>query len=235
MTTENRDPYKCKSCGTVNAWNQPVCRTCGTERNTEPLDNNESTAENHEEPFQASMPSDTAEPLPVETVPPSRMPLPRRRWNAFWIFLGIAVHVVCVHLGVYLFIIKVFIEPDAQMTTVLEGIIEAAKTGDAEKATFLESLPPSVQSKLSSIRLVLIFLLSVVPLMIGAIIGYFSRAVLEGAASMGLSAVLIPVFNNVAGFAILWGPLNAGIGALGAYIGCKLAIRFKPATFSPKA
>ena len=58
--------------------------------------------------------------------------------------------------------------------------------------------------------------------MVGAVIGYFTRNILEGAAAMGLSAVLIPLLNNAALFAVFWGPVNAGLGALGAY----LALRF---------
>lgn len=233
MTVENRDPYKCKNCGTVNAWNQPICRTCGTEHSAESLDIHEPTSEEPEDADRISTLPDIAAVPRSETMPQSRPPVPKRRWNAFWIFLGIAVHVVSIHLGVFS-IVKVFIEPDSQMTTAIEKTIEAARSGDAEKINVLENLPPSVQSKLSSIRLILIFLLSVAPLLIGAVIGFFSQAVLEGAASMGLSAVLIPILNNAAEFAILWGPVNAGIGALGAYIGCKLAVRFRPTPFSQK-
>ena len=153
--------------------------------------------------------------------------MPRRRWNAFWIFLGIAIHVVSIHLGVFS-IIKVFIEPDPQLKATIEKTLEAAKEGDAEKASVIDNLPEAVKSKLSAIRWVLILLLLAAPLLIGAATGFFSRAVLEAAASMGLSAVLIPVLNGAAEFAILWGPVNAGIGALGGYIGYKLAERFRP-------
>ena len=231
MNIENKDPYECASCGTVNAWNQPVCRTCGAARSDKQTISEELPApEDKEAHTLPAREEETSPPIQAEL----RESVLRRRWNAFWIFLGIAVHVVFIHLGVFS-IIKVFIEPDPQLKTTIEKTLEAAQSGDAEKVAFLENLPSDVQSKLSSIRAILIFLLLAAPLLIGAATGYFSGSVLEGAASMGLSAVLIPVLNGAAEFAILWGPVNAGLGALGAYIGYRLARRIRPGTAAVKS
>ncbi len=211
----------------MNAWNQEKCRTCGT------LRNNDLGVE--ERPLSAEV--DTPEELPQPEKESKRdssiiPPFPRRRWNAFWIFLGIAVHVFSIHLGVFA-IVKLFIEPDPAMKTTIEKTIEAAKNGGVEKTAILESLPPDTQSRLSMIRTILISLLIVIPLLIGGVTGYFARSILEGAASMGLSAVLIPVLNGAAEFAIVWGPINAGMGALGAYAGYRLAIRLRPTPAMP--
>lgn len=223
MTAENKDPYECQKCGTVNAWNQELCRSCGESRETSPSDEfvTDSPPALNEEELTAAAP-DAAIPHLSSTVP-----APRRRWNAFWIFLGIAIHVVSIHLGVFS-IIKVFIEPDPQLKTTIEQTLAAAKEGDTEKASILDNLPETMKSKLSAIRWILILLLLAAPFFIGAATGYFARTVLEGAASMGLSAVLIPVLNGAAEFAILWGPINAGIGALGAYVGYKASLRLRP-------
>ncbi len=158
-------------------------------------------------------------------------PTSRRRLNAFWIFLGIALHVVSIHLGVFS-IIKVFIEPDPQLKSTIEQTLEAAKSGDAEKASILEKLPDEIKSKILNIQVILISMLLLAPLLIGVATGFFSGSVLEGAASMGLSAVLISVLNGAAKVALFVGPVNAGIGALGAYLGFRLARRLRESALS---
>jgi hypothetical protein len=224
VTIETKDPYECPECGTVNAWNQEKCRSCGTVRIEDSPNEKTFESADADTPDMLENIQINSEPINVASTPSQA---PRRRWNAFWIFLGIAIHVVSIHLGVFS-IIKVFIEPDPALKATIEKTLEIAKTGDAEKAAVLDNLPKETKSKLSTIRTILISLLIIVPLLIGAATGFFCRSILEGAASMGLSAVLIPVLNGAAEFAILWGPINAGIGALGAYAGYRLAVRFKP-------
>ncbi len=219
----NREPYACSNCGTVNAWNQEVCRDCKTprEKNTVYLESADDDTVDSLESSKANDLDIQENELHSETLlsePPSS---PKRRWNAFWIFFGIAVHVVFIQLSV-LSVTKFFIEPDQELKSTIERTLEAAKNGSAEKASILDSLPEHVKSKLLSIRTLLILILVSAPLLIGGVTGFFSHTVLEGAASMGLSAVLLPVLNGSAELAILWGPINAGLGALGAYLGCRL-------------
>lgn len=227
--TENRDPKTCPECETVNAWNAETCRTCNR-----PLP-------------QAAEPSVPPEPTPTDSAdsgdsPPKRPSLPsleplrrlsgsfgRRRWNVFWIMLGIGIHVVSIHFGVFV-IIKYLIEPDPELKARLEQTIESVNvSGDGEEVDIAAGASEEVKDKLSTIRFLVITLILFVPLLIGLLIGFFSKGILEGAASMGLSAVLIPLLNNAAVYAVFWGPLNSGLGALGAFLGYRLGQHVKRA------
>jgi hypothetical protein len=220
--TENRDPFPCPKCETVNAWNATTCRSCkeaiskpsvvpAQPLQTEEID--DTTADNSQAP----------------PVSPSQMPaaLAKRQWNIFWIVLGIAVHVAGVHIGVFS-ILKFLVEPDAEVKATIEKTLLAAKENALEDTAILENAPEPLRSKLQTIRGILLFILAVVPVLIGLSAGFFSRTVLDGAASMGLSAVLIPLLSGAPEYAIIWGPINAALGALGAVMGVGLARRFRP-------
>ena len=212
----------------MNIWNATQCRDCG-----EAVSKSQAIAA-------LSAPTEDAPPDVDEqgtsnmdassnSVRPSLFSnAPKRRWNVFWIVLGIAIHVAGVHIGVFS-IIKFLVEPDAQVKAAIEKTLEAAKDNNSlEQTSIIENASEPLKSKLNTIRGVLIFLLAVVPVLIGMSTGFFSRTILDGAASMGLSAVLIPLLNGAVEFAIIWGPINASLGALGAYLGVTLARRFRP-------
>ncbi len=213
---ENRDPKTCPSCETVNVWNAETCRSCGGDL------------------------TEIAPPPPIDEpdIPPPRASHPsldplrrlsgtfsRRRWNMFWIILGIGLHVVSVHLGVF-GIIKYLIDPDPELKGRLEQTLEEAQRGgNAEAIDIAEGASEAVKSKLSTIRFFIVLLLVFMPILIGMIIGFYADCILEGAASMGVSAVLIPLLSNAAEYAVFWGPVNAGFGALGAFLGYHLRRR----------
>jgi hypothetical protein len=232
---ENRDPFACPECGTVNVWNATACRDCGAEISKEMAaqaqnENQQSPVAEDDSPLTNDAPEDDA-----RTVRPSRQPdgnATKRRWNVFWIVLGIAIHVAGVHLGVFS-IIKFLVEPDPEVKATIEQTLAAARSGSAEQAALLENAKEPLKSKLQTIRGLLIFLLAAVPILIGVSAGFFSGAILDGAAAMGLSAVLIPLLNGAAEFAIIWGPANAALGALGAFLGVQLAHRFRPSMARP--
>ncbi len=154
--------------------------------------------------------------------------LAKRQWNIFWIVLGIAIHVAGVHIGVFS-ILKFLVEPDSQVKATIEKSLLAAKENSIETAAILENAPEPLKTKLQTIRWILLFILAVVPVLIGMSAGFFSRTVLDGAASMGLSAVLIPLLSGAPEYAIIWGPVNATLGAIGAFLGVRLARRFRAA------
>lgn len=215
----------------MNAWNAATCRGCGLALSSE---RDQASAEGvsfhwtNEEESVASLSSggDDSVEAPVEA--PRGGSFMRRRWNIFWIMLGIGIHVVSIHFGVFA-IIKYFIEPDPELKTRLEQAIESAGLtgGDPAEIDIAKGASDATVAKISTIRTLVITLLVVVPLVIGLVIGFFTGNILDGAASMGLSAVLIPLLNNAALAAVLWGPLNAGLGAAGAFLGFRLGIKAK--------
>jgi hypothetical protein len=226
---ENRDPFPCPECGAVNVWNATICRICNAPISKEiaadkvvakefstPDGEGEAVLDGFDAP-ENELPAATSQDTPQ----PDVMSL-RRRWNVFWIVLGIAIHVAGVHLGLFA-ILKFLVEPDAELKEALEEKLAAAKSDIKEGAPTLVTLSEPLESKINTIRWTLIFLLVIIPLLIGLSAGFFTGTILDGAAAMGLSAVLIPLLNGAAEFAIVWGPANALVGALGAYLGVRLA------------
>ena len=232
---ENRDPFACPECGTVNVWSATVCRDCGKTISKESALQKQAAAIEElsaEAPDESPNSDDTEAdrrraPEPHTENPGDSSSL-KRRWNIFWIVLGIAIHVAGVHLGVFS-IIKFLVEPDTELKETIEKTLAAAKAGDESQVSILDSLDEPLKAKISTIRWALIFLLAIVPVLIGMSAGFFTGTVLDGAAAMGLSAVLIPLLNGAAEFAIFWGPANAALGALGAYLGIRIASRFRRA------
>jgi hypothetical protein len=143
--------------------------------------------------------------------------------------LGIGIHVICIHFGVFA-VIKYLIEPDPELKARLEQAIESSQLSEnTVEMDISAGASDGLKSKLSTIRLLVITLLVLVPIGIGLVIGFFTGNILEGAASMGLSAVLIPLLNNAAVYAVFWGPVNSVLGALGAFMGYRLGARVKKA------
>lgn len=237
-TPENRDPFECPQCGTVNVWNATICRDCKSPiskaeaLSTTPSNTSDASIAD-ENGSSENMPFENGEPTQMDSTVPG-MSSPKRRWNVFWIVLGIAIHVAGVHLGVFS-IIKFLVEPDAELKETIEQTLAAAKSGTATQESILKNLNEPLKSKLSTIRWMLIVILAVVPILIGLFAGFFTGTILDGAAAMGLSAVLIPLLNGAAEFAIIWGPVNAALGALGAFLGIRIAIRLKGETAFPSA
>ena len=221
---ENRDPFPCPKCDTVNIWNATICRDCGAPISKAMVKEAETIDQITTEVSSISD-EETADSA-ASNRPSQIIASARRRWNVFWIVLGIAIHVTGIHLGVFS-IIKFLVEPDAEVKATIEKTLEAAKNNSVQQAALLENAAEPLKSKLQTIRSILIFLLAVVPILIGMSAGFFARTILDGAASMGLSAVLIPLLNGAAEYAIVWGPINAMLGAIGAFIGVNLARRLR--------
>jgi hypothetical protein len=226
--SENRDPIECKSCGTVNAWNAETCRICQKPLSRD--DGSEEASATDVVPAATATRGESGElDEDVRTSTPSDQGLPRgkadhhiptveRRWNVFWIVLGIALHVMIIQAGTFS-IIKFFIEPHPELKDRLEQVREAASAGDGmADAKILEETTDEVRSKMNTVLMLFLLLIGLTPILLGAAIGFYTGRILEVAAAMGLSAVLIPLLDNAAAFAVVWGPVNAGLGALGAFL-----------------
>ncbi len=235
--SENRDPIECKSCGTVNAWTVKTCRSCH-----EPLSRHDDA---HEEGPSGTERRDSISTRDGEAVSlggqarDSSPSLPdihdehgrsiflERRWNVFWIVLGIAIHIVIINVGTFS-IIKFFIEPHPELRSRLEQAREAANASDAmSNPSMLDDTTDEVRSKMNTVLVLFVLLIGLTPILLGAAIGFYTGRILEVAAAMGLSAVLIPLLDNATAFAVIWGPVNAGLGALGAFLAIGVLRRYR--------
>lgn len=234
--SENRDPIECKGCKTVNAWNAETCRTCHAPLSS-PAEPDGGEDAGAEEGSSAAIREDAS---PAEG--PSRDSFPsspdirdgstgrggplERRWNVFWIVIGIAIHIVIVNVGTFS-IIKLFIEPHPELKSRLEQAREAANASEAiSDPKILEDATDEARSKMNTVLVLFVLLIGLTPILLGAAIGFHTGRILEVAAAMGLSAVLIPLLDNAAAFAVIWGPVNAGLGALGAFLALLITGRY---------
>ncbi len=141
----------------------------------------------------------------------------KRRWNVLWIIIGSLLYLAAMGTGEAL-VLKLVIEADPELYAAYEEISELASTQkeipehDKERlrTVFVSSVP--LWGSITAM-----ILLS--GLLVGAIVGIFSRGILEGAAVMGLGAVVMLVMEGEPVVAIIAGPFNAGLGALGAFVG----------------
>lgn len=138
------------------------------------------------------------------------------------IILGVLFYFTAMWVGEAL-IAKFAIAPDAELKEMVEKI---SVSGDP--ASLSDSEKEELRLKLFSNKTVIgsgMFLFLGMPLLIGLVIGFVSKGVLEGAASMGLSAVVFFVMNGSPAMA-LWALLgHSALGALGALGGT--AVRSK--------
>ncbi len=219
--SENRDPKKCVSCGTVNPWLNETCRECG-----------EVLQADTEEPYEyigeidiaevgaadlpaADVAADSVEEPPME---PSAVPEAgprRRRWNIRWILIGIFLHFMTLPIAEFAFA-KFVIAGDPELKAVVEELMEVkdpAALSDVEKKQY--------QTRIFTDARFVFFVVSILlaPLFIGLFIGFFSKGILDGAAAMGISSIIYCFLINKIGVAFIAGPLNAGLGAAGAWGG----------------
>lgn len=219
--TENRDPLVCPHCDTVNPWLNEVCRACG-----EPL----SRKANPEEPLSAEKESTPREepyagkagdanPAP-SSIPPifSEAAGPKKRWNVLWMLVGIFLYGVAMVVGEFM-IVKWIVAPDPELSSMLEEIQSVAQTTTTDLDDKERDKYRQVLASKSSFVLSLALLALLPPLLAGAVVGYFSERILEGAASMGLAVVLYFLGTGQAVLALVTGPINAGLGAAGSYFG----------------
>ena len=65
-------------------------------------------------------------------------------------------------------------------------------------------------------------LLLFTPLLIGAIVGYFTAAVRNGAVACGLGTIAVMLMTNQVLYGLVFGLIYAGLGALGSLVGRQL-------------
>ena len=65
------------------------------------------------------------------------------------------------------------------------------------------------------------------PLFIGLFLGFFSVGILDGAASMGISTIIYCFLINKLAVVFIIGPINAGLGAAGAWGGYLLRTKMQ--------
>ena len=147
----------------------------------------------------------------------------------FWIVIGIGIYVISVHI-VLVAIIKYYLDSDPEIRVWVEKHAESISAAkNPEKSDLMEGASGPLKDKLEAIiptlQVVVIIVLVMIPIAIGMLTGYFSGTIAEGAASMGLSAVLLLLLNGEALPAVLGGPINASLGAMGAFLGYQLRQR----------
>ncbi|MCP4604912.1 MAG: hypothetical protein GY847_31055 [Proteobacteria bacterium] len=227
--TINKDPITCPSCGTVNPWVNDECRSCGTSLSHEHL--REAAAEHS---LDESINADSLGGEASTTAPNNPQgekeafggskTRPRRRWNIMWIVIGLFLYLAAMGVGEAL-ILKWVVAPNSELRSVIE---ESTTVKDPESLSYeakerMRSLLFSNTTFIASS----LFLILMAPLLIGAIIGFFSGSILEGAAAMGIAAVLVFLNASHPAWALVAGPLNAGLGAAGAFGGLLLQHRIK--------
>jgi ribosomal protein L40E len=225
--SNERDPKNCLSCGTVNPWLNEKCRDCGellvreVEKETvRPLGDPVSESVGAKGPDGAGLP-------PISREAESYDPFSRRRpntdevspvarqWNVSLILIGIAMHLSTVFIGEFI-IQKYIIAADPEMKVMYQRLVTTT-----DPNAFDEKEIQAFRTRLfaSGTFLWLFLLILVSPLAIGAVVGFFSQGVLDGAAALGFSTVVYCFLQNLILAALVAGPLMAGLGAVGAYGG----------------
>lgn len=209
------DPKTCGSCGTVNPWMNESCRECGA---TLPLVG---------APVVAPQTSREASE-PAARAPSNRAGAgatdPPRRWNIRWILLGVLLYVGLSVLGQFA-VERWIVSGDPDLKLAYEQLLDA----NAARHMTEEQQEAASQVILnnSSFLAVVVAIQILTPLLIGVLIGFFSRGILDAAASMGL-AVIILLIGSGGGVvaALVAAPLSSGLGALGGLLGARVLRRF---------
>jgi hypothetical protein len=217
---ENRDPVICPDCGTVNPWMNDDCRSCGI--SLEGVEPGVPTLSEVELPTNVAAASESSSGIQTNT-DARKQGRETKRLNALWIVIGLLLYLIAMSLGEKAILIWI-ISPDPELKTLVEELSARASAGEEFNEEELEQRRDVFLSKTE--LLVFIVLLGLgAPLFIGLIIGMFSGGVREGAIAMGLSVFVVLVLAGQFYPALLAGPINAGLGAAGAWGGCLLRRR----------
>ncbi len=226
----NKDPITCPNCGTVNPWLNENCRDCGTlltniAEEEEPSPSVGDTQNQGAQAESQSSPNESAESVDSATSQSgssqdakfgfeSFLPLKRRRWNIQWMLIGMFLYFGAMWVGTFS-VEKWIMAPDPQLRSMAERMAMTQNPdvlSDEEK----EKMRSLLFSNNSFVFIVLLLFFGT-PILIGGIVGRYAPGILEGAASMGISAVIFFINENQAAAALIAGPLMAGLGAVGAW------------------
>ncbi|MDJ0764283.1 MAG: hypothetical protein QNJ97_14985 [Myxococcota bacterium] len=232
---ENRDPKTCPSCNTVNPWMNAVCRTCGTSL----------------EDIPAGMPASTSDPVekPEEAIPQGpdtldridgnqpqqdathldprgrRNPVGSRRWNALWILIGLFFYFIAFSVG-QMAIERGMIASNPERQAVYEQLQQnPGEVTEADQERYRALFMPVI--------IVVGILILITPLLIGAVVGFYTQSIIEGTVAMGMAALFAFLLNGGqalegAAVALVAALLNAGLGALGTFAGMAVHRKIKP-------
>ena len=227
----DRDPITCASCGTVNPWLSEQCRDCGKQLSGSAQKEPALTpvSEAVPERFVADgvgrgvvtplgADRDSYDPFVDDVKDTGAANIKQHRWNLLWIVLGITFHLTIITVG-ELIIQKYVIAAEPDLKVMYERII-ASKDPQSIGEGAIRDFRTRLFQQVPVVALLLLILIS--PLLIGAVVGFFSGGVLEGAAAMGISAVIYFFVQNLLAPTLVAGPLFAGLGAAGAYGGVVL-------------
>ena len=145
----------------------------------------------------------------------------KHRWNILWLIVGGLLYIAVIGVGQEI-VLKVVVEANPELKAAVEEGSTAVELTENDKER-LRSVLLSHREFIGS----LLALILISGLLVGAIVGFFSGGILEGAAALGLAAVFGFLVAGQAVFALAAGPINAGLGALGAILGRKLRVAVK--------
>lgn len=221
--TESRDPKTCPSCGTVNPWLNEKCRGCGADISDvsalepPPAELKTFDAEGPEREDSADIEKSPDEALIADNGVaqedrPSRRPQ-RKKWNVLWIVIGILLYMAVVAVG-EMVVIKWIVAPDPELKAAVEEL-NAQKDSNSMSEERRAEIKAMVFGNVKFVAATVLLLL-ISPVLIGCVVGFFSKGILEGAAAMGLAAVFALFQAGQPAIALIAGPVYAGLGVLGA-------------------
>lgn len=142
-----------------------------------------------------------------------------RRFNIVWTIIGLLVYIATVESSETI-ILKTVIEPNPELSQLLDNL---------EKGTQV-SLPDEQKQRLRGMVFkdplfigVGVSAILIIPLLIGACVGVFSKGIKESMTALGVGAIFIAIAESgMAEILIVTLPLNVGLGAAGGWLGMKL-------------
>jgi hypothetical protein len=215
---EDHEPKKCSECGTINPWMNTTCRDCGAQ-----LSHGASSAKDENAPEDRKPTEESASPQ--GRAEPKRV----GGWNPRWVLVGGALFAL-LFLGGEKLIEHFIVANDPVLKQIIEQQLQKQSTAeDTGGQGVSESDKRELRGALMSNRAlvlsgVLLFLMT--PLLVGGLVGYFTRAIRNGAVSCGLGMVAVMLLStNKVLYGLVFGLVYAGLGALGALVGRRLRAR----------
>lgn len=210
-----RQPIECTSCGTVNAWMNELCRSCGAllAEVGKPLD-----LSSQPPPRPAAAEETTRDSMSAR---PSAASEPNKRLAILWLVLGAMVYLAVVQIGANV-LQKTVIAADPQVEKLLE---KSMASGGGENALTAEEKAVIERHGPQIIKAVLPIMIGT-PLLIGLFLGRITGSLREALWAVGVGCVM----SNTAAFqgfsdamllakVLLGVAMTIGIGALGALMG----------------
>jgi hypothetical protein len=152
----------------------------------------------------------------------------RKHWNPRWVFFGAAIFAL-VFIGGEKLIEHMIVANDPALTELIEAQLQkqAAGPGDGQEQVSEIDKQRLRAALLNNRTLVvagmLLFLLT--PLGVGALVGFFTGAIRNGAVACGIGTIAVMFLStNEVLLGLIFGLVYAGLGALGALAGKRLRL-----------